>query len=579
MKIIIQHLYLAMKNNLKMSNHFNLKIKVNSQTLITVFIILFLIFGTSSYIDYRARKTSVINSMKHFSEVLSKTIQKSIRTYLSARKVVEFYLEKQNYTALSMINNYEKHDNLNVEYISTFAKNNHFYHISIFDSIGIRQYCSLLENTVDNIDKLIHPVLMGKVKTNSFVSFNNKIKIICFAIPREKGGVIVGSIPEQRINAIRNVANVETYLKSIATDSLIKYIAIQDSTKLIINTQNSLLALDYYQIDKMNFENDQSQWRSITYNNNKLFEYLFPVSIDRKNYGICRIGLDYRPIYIMHRKVLYITLIRLSILLIIGFFLFSYSISIQNYSLLEQEKEKITKEILQLQNNIRQKEKMSAIGQLAAGIAHEIRNPLNAISMTTQRIEKEYLVNVTEKGHKKLINIIRNEIERINNSIQQFLQFSRPLPLQKYEFRIDKIIDKVLQLYKNGTHSKRINFIWNHQNEITSVIDPWKIEDCLINIIDNAIASIKTKGEINVNLNQNSKTIIISIKDTGIGIPKANLSKIFNLYFTTKPNGNGLGLAHVHQIISEHGGKIEVKSGKHTGTEFIIILPNIKENQ
>jgi len=220
---------------------------------------------------------------------------------------------------------------------------------------------------------------------------------------------------------------------------------------------------------------------------------------------------------------------------------------------------------------------MSAVGELAAGIAHEIRNPLSAISMTIQRLGREYKPAEEDRELHKLFGILYKEIAHIRNSIDNLLQFSKPAPLQKSRSRIDRIITKIYRLYETKASKQNISLVWQNREPLEAIVDPTKIGECLINILENALTATPPNGTLTLDAKQKKNTLIITVCDTGKGIPEENISKIFNLYFTTKANGTGLGLAHAHQIVSEHGGEINVKSVVNKGTCFTIKLPNRKE--
>ena len=218
---------------------------------------------------------------------------------------------------------------------------------------------------------------------------------------------------------------------------------------------------------------------------------------------------------------------------------------------------------------------MSAIGELAGGIAHEIRNPLGAISMTVQRLGREFQPVDQKAEQKRLLDIIRKEIEHISTSIKNLLQFSKPTPLQKSRNRLDLTIDQIIDLYQKKAAEASIDLRRTDRNEIEAYFDPEKISECIVNILENAIAATPPKGYIEIGLRRNKQTTMITVKDSGHGIAENDLPKIFNLYFTTKATGTGFGLAQAQQIISEHGGKIDVSSQKDQGTIFTITLPGI----
>ena len=221
---------------------------------------------------------------------------------------------------------------------------------------------------------------------------------------------------------------------------------------------------------------------------------------------------------------------------------------------------------------MRRKEKLTAMGELAAGVAHEIRNPLNAISMSVQRLGKS--MNLEENGKElTLIKTVRSEINRVGEIIRQFLDFARPAPLNKIQTNINDLIDNILQIYQAKLDEKAIVVHWEPGKIHALSLDQEKMKQVLINLLENAINAVNNGGEVLISTDQISKEIQIKIRDNGSGISHENLSKIFNLYFTTRPEGNGLGLAEVAQIIANHNGKIDVQSEKNQFTEFTITLP------
>ncbi len=555
-----------------------MKFKITTRTLITVFILLFLLLSSSAVIDYLSRRKAVIENMTHFSRLLANTIQKSTANSIISYNLLDHYIETWYIGKLEYLIELEKYQRIDNEFLQDYAAQTKSYFIVLYNQRGEREFSSHSDRKLNQLDSLIYPILQGKESKLVFGILPQEEdgnKLYAIALARSKGGVIVGAIHARRFSAIQGIIGIEKYLNTITADTSIIYIAIQDSNGINARTEN-LNSLSLFSSDKLLTEvnmNNQFRWRIINYHNERIFEAILPLEVINKPYGIIRIGLSYSPVQKMQREVLNQILIRLSVLLIISFILFSYSISIQNIQLLEDEKEKITSEVYTLQHDLRHKEKMSAIGELAAGIAHEIRNPLGAISMTVQRLEREFKIVDGDDELKRLFSIIKKEVDHISASIKNLLQFSKPAPLQKSWNQLDKIIEKIIDLYRTKATEAGISLIWSNHEETETYIDPVKMNECLINILENAIAATPAGGKIELGLKQKNREVIITIKDTGHGILAENLSKIFNLYFTTKVNGTGLGLAHAQQIVAEHGGKIRVDSRENQGTTFTIILP------
>lgn len=232
-----------------------------------------------------------------------------------------------------------------------------------------------------------------------------------------------------------------------------------------------------------------------------------------------------------------------------------------------------------LENRVTRNEQLAALGELSAGIAHEIKNPLTSIKGFSQILpnkleDHEFLL--------KFSQIIKIEVERLNNIIEGLLQFARPKSDKKENHSIENIIHSTIELigyqFKKSNISVNINLI-----PLPFVYcDPGQIEQVIINILLNAIQSIKNNGKIDITnkliIKKSAENLFyeynaVYIKDTGAGIQQENLSKLFNPFYTTKTKGTGLGLSISHRIITEHKGFIEVFSKINSGTTFIIYLP------
>lgn len=223
---------------------------------------------------------------------------------------------------------------------------------------------------------------------------------------------------------------------------------------------------------------------------------------------------------------------------------------------------------------IQQTERLVAIGEMMAGIAHEIRNPLAAIRGFVQ-----YLQNDLPKTEQhEYIDIILKEVDSINKVIQQLLDFSAPSKNYYVSTRIDVLIEDVLVLINSSNRVNHINFAMTFDFLLSPLyLDRELIKQALLNLLLNAIQSIEEKGiiEISTSLSLNKKYQLIRIKDNGCGIKPEELEKIFTPFFTTKRSGTGLGLPMVQKIISSHKGKISIKNNKNSkGVTVEIALPN-----
>jgi two-component system NtrC family sensor kinase len=247
---------------------------------------------------------------------------------------------------------------------------------------------------------------------------------------------------------------------------------------------------------------------------------------------------------------------------------------------LEEKVQKKTKELMDIQSHFMESEKLASIGRLAASVAHELNNPLGSIllynNLTLEDIKEE---NETKENIRKSIQ----ETLRARDIIKGLLEFARPKNLEIKLTDINEIVNKTLDLL---TSNKALfsNIILNtdlYSGSLPSLVDSSQIQQVITNLMINALEAVKEKGSISVKtrLSEDGKMILISISDTGCGIPEENIKKLFEPFFSTKADkgGTGLGLAVSYSILTRHKGKIEVQSQAGKGSTFTAKLPVYRE--
>ncbi|MBP7529066.1 MAG: hypothetical protein KA801_14140, partial [Syntrophorhabdaceae bacterium] len=234
---------------------------------------------------------------------------------------------------------------------------------------------------------------------------------------------------------------------------------------------------------------------------------------------------------------------------------------------------KYAKRVKEMEREMEVKERLVSLGKLASGMAHEIRNPVNAISLSVQRLKREF-VPVEEKKEEYLtfLDIIRKELTRVNGIVEEFLQSTRAqAPFSKEPLR--DIIEEVIIIVGEKASSKGI-FIENATGtDIYIECQRDRLKQAFYNIIINAIESMHDGGKIAVTVRQKDATVETSIRDSGSGISQEAITRIFEYYYTTKDKGIGLGLPISYMIVKDHGGDIKATSVAGQGTTFTIVLP------
>jgi signal transduction histidine kinase len=223
-----------------------------------------------------------------------------------------------------------------------------------------------------------------------------------------------------------------------------------------------------------------------------------------------------------------------------------------------------------------QAEKMVAIGELAAGIAHEIRNPLGIITGSAETVRK----HGDKKIREEMINYILEESNRINGLVSTFLDFARPKEPKLVNCDLREVLEKTLLLLLPQAHTMGVEVKKEiPQRPLWISIDPDQMRQAFTNLGVNALEAMTQGGVLRVEVIENAKRWVrVRFSDTGKGIPREVRTKVFDPFFTTKEGGTGLGLSIAHRIITQHGGEIVLEEGDGQGSTFTITLPLVNRN-
>ena len=250
----------------------------------------------------------------------------------------------------------------------------------------------------------------------------------------------------------------------------------------------------------------------------------------------------------------------------------------------------------EMEDELRRADRLKALGGLAAGMAHEIRNPLASISGSIQVLSDDLELSHDDKH---LMDIILRETERLNALVTDFLVFAKPAT-KKEKIDLEEIIEETLKLVETKSDMQGVSTCRKFHERTTIYADPKQVKQVFLNFFLNSLEAMVNGGELSVGINNDTTDYnqkqddvacgtmkevssnedayaVVTISDTGIGIDEEDIDKIFDPFFTTREQGTGLGLAVVYRIIESHGGFVDVKSVKGKGTTFLIFLPIVEE--
>ncbi len=468
---------------------------------------------------------------------------------------------------------------INNDYLRKFAADNNFSYVGLLNSKGNSVYQSnrLQTNMLKAGDLIKNGRKLTTLEIITKIGEKQRVGFIALKRKDNSGIVIISLDKTGSVYWILKVAGEKGMNKVGEGHGIIYMQIINDKNKLLssVGQPAPQLSENDFNIKEILAGNVKIVSRKVDYGENKILDLAAPLFLDKKIVGIVRIGLDRRSMdksLIENRQHIFV------------FMFFIVVIALLSMWLLYHDQNQHMAGIVEMERQLEKAERLSSLGQLAAGVAHEIRNPLNAISMATQRLKRDFVPSDPGKAEdfQNLSGVIRDEIKRLDGIIEEFLTFSKSRRLDFSKFSTTEILQKIVNLMREEASSRSITIEtkWRETPALISM-DVNKLQQAFINLIKNAMESItEAEGKITIAVEKEDKNhIVVKISDTGCGMTSQEIESIFSPEYTTKEKGLGLGVPLACEIIRGHGGDIRVISTKGKGTTFEVILPRERFNE
>jgi len=399
-------------------------------------------------------------------------------------------------------------------------------------------------------------------------------------VRRLKGGAIVLNVDASEIAELSRRASIDHLLEDIAARAPeIAYVVLEDGTNRIAYGPLAEAATAAPTPTGAAFRSvpipqalEGLAAGEFIVGSTPVLEFTGPVDTTRDDSPSLRLGLNLDGLRRAERRTLTRLTLSLAAALALGVVMIAFVVLRQQFGVLSEKHARA-------EEALRRRDRLAAMGELASTVAHEVRNPLNAIGMTAQRLRREFLnagraaPGPEETELRELLDVLGGETQRIDRIVQQFLDYARPPRLSLRRASLRDMLEAAAEALRAKAATRGITIDSDVAGAGDALFDPDQLKQAVDNLLRNAIDASPDGGRVRLEARREGPDHVIAVADEGPGIPADIVPKIFDLYFTTKADGTGVGLAVTHQIVEAHGGRIDVESSPGAGTRMSVHIP------
>lgn len=563
-----------------------------------VFSILLLLGVISGYIFFEARRLQqeLLRQTEAKGSALAEAMQTSIRSSILGNSLLEDLIAQRLFDNARLIDELLKYPPVDQKLLQEIAERNRLHKIELLDLQG-RPMELPLTPTRQRMQEMMarmqalppeqpagqHGAMMRfmwgrrwhlpqdrdepppKVAERKF--WEGSVFGVAIGASSFPGIIAVHANADYIVN-FRKEIDVQRQIDELGRQPGIEYVALlNNNRKILAHTDSRLVNQnDDTSLRVAAKPEPEAPGRVVEQNDgSRRYDIVKAVTVNGANLGVLKIGLSLKPMETAWQQ---------SLRSMIVFGLAVLAVGILGMATIFYLQQSHLRKIDSLRAEISRQERLSELGNLAATVAHEIRNPLNSVSMGLQRLKAEFTPTQDADNYARFLKLMQEEVHRLNSIVEQFLSLARPINLNPERFSIATLVNELAALIAAEASASRVNVDLNVPAGLPLLYaDRNYLKQLLLNLVLNGIQAMPHGGTLFIEARATEERLELTVGDQGIGIEPGAMKKIFEPYFTTKTSGSGLGLSIARRIAEAHGGSISVESEANRGSRFRVLLP------
>lgn len=553
---------------------------LNLKSIIALAAILFIIILFQSILEYRSGRKAVISLLNNQAGALINSVahasEKGIISYETQQERIRSHL----FTITEMIDRLTRSGKAINQELLDIVKTDSLAALTLIDNNGKTIFP---ESNNSNLLVKLSPEkleMLSEEKTKilplNFIELPSGKRAFAVASRDSRDGVIIVAIDAAELIRVRQTLGAGSVIEDIGNGPGVEYAGIINKGLILAGSKKLAgKSLDNWasSVDSTTSA-IKTRIRKISGDNKgDIYEAIGPFTVAGQWRGNILIGMSTEYLNSLDDKLQRDIFWRSLLLLIVAITAIGGFWLRQNYKVISVQYNEILQDVQRLERDKAISSRQIAMGELASGVAHEIRNPLNAIRVIIQRLQREFTPETDKAEYSQLTDIIRKETDRINGTIEQFLSFAKPPILHKETANLNECLKEIVALVEPRVKSKHCSLKTEYGSLPLMSFDHELCRQAFLNLIDNALAAVGDNGIISIKTYKKNELCTVEVADNGPGISENDKQRVFDLYYTTKSGGTGLGLPTVLRIVREHGGRLDLLDSPFGGALFRMELP------